>query len=100
MEILATITELPNQEVLTIITMIMSMVSMVLSSLALLPHLKPGATMVRDAVLWAALVVVFLSLVGIGWRYWSESLPAPNLSQPTKTVDPPAAAPTVAHAGY
>lgn len=99
MELIATLSDLPNQEVLTTITLIIASVSMVLSSLALLPHLRPGAAMLRDAILWAALVVVFVSMVGLGWRYWSEHVPQHDLSQsPPASV--PAAAPTVAHAGY
>jgi len=75
MQITTPLSDLPRQEVLMIITLIMAMISMTLSSLALLPHLRPGAVIVRDAVLWGALVVVFVSLVGLGWRYWLEQYP-------------------------
>lgn len=51
-------------EILTIITCLTSTVTMFMVGVAILPHFKNGLAIVRDAVLWASLVVI---IIVMGW---------------------------------
>lgn len=54
---------------LTIVNCVTSTVTLGIVSMALLPHLKNGFVVVRDAVLWAALVLL---LFGLGWSAFQQ----------------------------
>jgi hypothetical protein len=55
-------------EILTILSCASSTVTMILVIVAVLPHVKNGMAVIRDAVLWIAFLVV-LALAGwLGWR--------------------------------
>lgn len=68
---------MPAQEVLTLVTLVMAIVSMSISSLALLPHVKPGLAVVRDAVLWGAMVAIFLAILVVGWHHVQRGMVGP-----------------------
>ncbi|MCP4189878.1 MAG: hypothetical protein GY768_04540 [Planctomycetaceae bacterium] len=60
-------------EILTVVSCVTSTLTMIIVSIAILPHLKTGLAVVRDAVLWASLVLV-LALVGwLGLRQFVSS---------------------------
>ena len=55
-------------EILTVVTCITSTMTMIIVAVAILPHFKSGLAVVRDAVLWASLVLI-LAIVGwLGFR--------------------------------
>ena len=59
-------------EILTVISCITSTLTMIIVAIAILPHLKTGLAVVRDAVLWASLVLM-LALVGwLGLRQFAS----------------------------
>lgn len=51
---------------LTIFTCITSTITLILVSLAMLPHLKNGFVLVRDALLWASFVLVATGSIWLG----------------------------------
>lgn len=57
---------------LMIATLIMSIVSMILSCMALWPQCKDGLVVVRDRVLWIALVAVVVGGATLAWRVQSR----------------------------
>ena len=56
-------------EILSLITCVASCVTMTVVCVALLPQMKQGLSLIRDAVLWMALVLVVavLVLTGVAW---------------------------------
>jgi len=48
---------------LTIVTLVMAIISMILSSIALWPHWKDSLAVVRDGVLWIALILIVVFVV-------------------------------------
>jgi|GEM_PF-6294082 hypothetical protein len=66
-------------EALTIVTLVTSTITMVITCLALLPQVKQGMVIVRDAVLWAAMVVLLVVIASVGWarvvNQWKRPLP-------------------------
>ncbi len=55
-------------ESLACLALVMSVISMVLSSIALWPQWKTGISVVRDFVLWAALIFVVVGVLNVFWR--------------------------------
>jgi hypothetical protein len=68
---------------LTILTFITSSITLILVTVAVVPHIKHGMTLIRDAFLWATfvLVVAFAGWVGF------QRLPLPD-SRPWKGLVP------------
>jgi hypothetical protein len=58
---------MPNTEIMLVVTLAMSTLSLVMASVALLPQLKEGIAIVRDAVLWGALVALLIVVAAVGW---------------------------------
>lgn len=58
--------------VLTIVTCITSTATLILVSVAVLPHIKQGAAVVRDAILWGAVVLVVAIAGWSGWQRLTE----------------------------
>jgi hypothetical protein len=55
-------------QVLSIVSCVSSLLTLVMVAIAVLPHAKQGAVIIRDAILWVTFVFV-LSFVGwIGWQ--------------------------------
>ena len=54
-------------EILAIVTCITSTVTMIMVAIAVLPHVRQGMIIVRDAVLWATLVLI---LSAVAWAAW------------------------------
>jgi hypothetical protein len=61
------------EQPLTVIALIAAIVSMVLSSIALWPQWKHGLSVVRDLVLWAALVFVVVMVLNVRTRRATNS---------------------------
>ena len=55
--------------ILQILTLVISALTLLIVSVELLPKLKQGMEVVRDAVLWTALVVVVIMLSVAGWQH-------------------------------
>jgi hypothetical protein len=55
-------------DVLNIVTLVVSTITMIIVTLALLPQLKQGMAVARDIVLWAALILVVSAVTMIGWN--------------------------------
>ena len=64
-------------EILTVVTCLTSTMTMIIVAVAILPHFKTGLAVVRDAVLWASLVLILAIMGWLGMRqivnYRSES---------------------------
>jgi hypothetical protein len=75
-------------EGLTVATLIMAILSMLLSSIAIWPQLKHGLVVVRDAVLWMALIVIALAVATVSWnQYHGDPGPAADsAAAPADTV--------------
>lgn len=55
-------------ESLNLVTLIMCVVTLTMASLALLPQIKQGLTILRDSVLWAVLLGIVIAVGVIGWN--------------------------------
>ena len=55
-------------EVLTVITFVTSSITMIIAVVAVFPRMKDGVAIVRDAVLWIAMVVLVVAGLMAGWR--------------------------------
>ena len=64
-------------ESLACLALVMSVISMVLSSIALWPQWKNGISVLRDIVLWAALIFVVVGTLNILWRKQTTGQPEP-----------------------
>ena len=65
-------------QTLTIITSVTSTLTLILVAVAVLPHIKQGMLVIRDAILWVA----FVLMVAIGgWAGWQGM--AARLFSPT-----------------
>ncbi len=71
-----------TQQTLAILALATSVVSMLLSMVALWPQWRDQFAVLRDVVLWAALAVVVIGLVSIGWQQSSSSKPREAEMQP------------------
>ncbi len=56
-----------NHESLNVVTLIMSVVTLTMASLALMPQIKQGLTVLCDSVLWAVLLGIVITVGVIGW---------------------------------
>lgn len=65
-------------EGLTIVTLVMAIISMALSSLALWPQWKDSLAVIRDVVLWMALVIFLVAVATLGWKRYATTPPAPR----------------------
>lgn len=67
-------------EKLTVANFAISCTMLVLLVVAMVPHVKQGLTVVRDAVLWAAMVLVVFLVLSAAWVRFrgsaTEGLPA------------------------
>lgn len=68
-------------EGLTVVTLVVALISMLLSCMALWPQWKDSLAVVRDTVLWMAVVVVLVAAATVSWN-WCASRP----STPSSTV--------------
>jgi hypothetical protein len=59
-------------QILAVFTCLISTVTFVLVAVAVVPHVKHGLAVIRDAVLWATLVVVLALVI---WRAWDRFSP-------------------------
>ena len=82
-------------QILIVITCVTSTMTALIVSVALLPHLKDGVVMVRDAVLWLALIVLLALLVWLGIEHFGNATPVA-----TETLDVPAVSPPVGDKYY
>lgn len=55
-------------ELMTVISCVASCITMIIVIVAILPQMKDGMVIVRDAVLWIAMVVVVAAALMIGWK--------------------------------
>ncbi len=55
-------------EVLTVITCVTSCITMIIVLFGVMPHVKNGLTIVRDAILWVTMILVLCILGWIGWQ--------------------------------
>ena len=55
--------EMNTFDLLSIVSCVTSTVTMIVVAMAMLPHVKAGAVIVRDAILWLALITVLAGLV-------------------------------------
>ncbi len=67
-------------ELLAILTCSTSMVTMIIVVVAVLPHVKQGMVVIRDAILWVAFVLVVVAAGWIGWHRISQRFSAPSAS--------------------
>jgi hypothetical protein len=66
-------------QLISIVTCLTSMTTLIIVSVAVLPHVKNGMVIVRDAILWAALVLLLVALAWFGFQELSQrELLAPN----------------------
>ena len=68
---------------LAIVTLLVAMVSMTLSSMALWPQWKHAVRVLRDVVLWTALVLVVVGATTIGWRHHRTAQRRANFARDT-----------------
>jgi hypothetical protein len=73
-------------ETLTVANFFLTWGVLLLVALALFPDLRQGLAVVRDAVLWCALVVVVAFVAWHGWSHWS-AVPPPDADN-SRTADP------------
>ncbi len=59
-------------ESLNVVTLIMCVVTLTMASLALMPQIKQGLTVLRDSVLWAVLLGIVITVGVIGWIRFVE----------------------------
>jgi len=59
-------------EILTIVTCVTSTATMLLVGVAILPHVKNGCAVVRDAVLWASLIAVLMLMGWLGIQQFTN----------------------------
>ena len=71
---------------LVILNCVASLLTLLMVATAVLPHIKQGMVLVRDAILWAAFVAFISGLAWMGWQRMS----AGGLGRPTSTVRPAA----------
>ena len=57
-----------SSESLNLATLIVALMSMTLSCMALWPQCRDGVALIRDAILWAALIAVVVGATTLGWR--------------------------------
>ena len=79
-------------EILAIVSCVSSIITMVIVILAVLPHVKNGMAVIRDAVLWIAFVVVLGLAAWLGWQRLIARRPTPSASQPAWASQPAPAA--------
>ena len=65
-------------EKLIILTSITSMITMILVAVAVVPHVKQGLTVIRDAILWVTFVLVVAMGVWLGLQQISQRLSPDN----------------------
>jgi arginine exporter protein ArgO len=67
--------------IITIVTCITSTATLILVAVAVLPHIKQGAAVLRDAILWGTFVLVVAIAGWSGWQRLTERAdsPAPPL---------------------
>ena len=61
---------------LSIVTCITSTMTLLIAAMALLPHIKSSAVIVRDAFLWVAFVLI---VFGLGWYGWTSRVSSVDL---------------------
>ena len=59
-------------ESLNVVTLIMCVVTLTMASLALMPQIKQGLTVLRDSVLWAILLGIVIAVGVTGWIRFVE----------------------------
>ena len=67
-----------TQQTLMIATLIISIISMLMSMIALWPQWREQFAVLRDFVLWGALVVVAAIVLNVGWNRAPRSTAIPN----------------------
>jgi uncharacterized membrane protein YfcA len=69
-------------EGLTVVTLVVAIISMMLSVIALWPHWKDSMAVVRDGVLWIALIAV---VIGVVTGAFKRNQTSPGQSMKTRT---------------
>ena len=59
-------------EILTIVTCVTSTATMLMVGVAILPHVKNGCAVVRDAVLWVSLIAVLMLMGWLGIQQFTN----------------------------
>ncbi len=65
-------------ESLNVVTLIMCVVTLTIASLALIPQIKLGLTILRDSVLWAVLFGIVIAVGVMGWMRLVEAQQRPS----------------------
>ena len=73
---------------LTIVTLVMAIISMSLSCMALWPQWKDSLAMVRDVVLWMAMVAVLVAVVTVSWNRYARTSTQSLPGSDAPAVDP------------
>lgn len=71
-----------TQQTLTLAVLATSIVSMLLSMIALWPQWKDQLAVLRDFVLWTALAVFVIGLLGVNWRRSVEKYNSQETASP------------------
>ncbi len=79
-------------EILNIVTCVTSSITAIIVCVALLPHVKDGMAIIRDAVLWLALVGLIVALGWLGMDHVrnnraSSSIESPQIPASQSRVD-------------
>ena len=76
-------------QILTIVNCVMSSITATVVCVALLPHVKDGMVIIRDAVLWLALIALLSAVGWLGFEHLrnsrsiqSQPTTGANVSQP------------------
>jgi len=82
--------------ILGVVTCVTSVLTFFAVGVTVLPHMKEGMAIVRDAVLWLAFLAVLTAVIGLGvQRLRAEGMPPvlPRLSSLVKSAPAPEPAP-------
>ncbi len=74
-------------QTLIVISTFSSTMTLLIVALAVLPQLKQGMAVLRDAILWAALVLIFAAGIYWSWQRWTGELGGEQV-QPVSSQSP------------
>ena len=74
---------------LNIVTLIMCAVTLTIASLAVLPQIKLGLLILRDSILWTALLGIVVAVGAVGWKHFHDAQQRRTETQRSTGVDAP-----------
>ncbi len=77
-------------EILIVVICINTTLTMILVAVATLPHVKQGLSIMRDAILWGALVLILFAAVWLGWSQYLSRQPDAEIESARLGNDAPA----------